>query len=240
MTSVNYVILGEDDALTNLACARMREAGASYVLKEPVTALEGVQWLDQYGLAHFPIVLEPAGKLVGGFSELEEELEMVFVAISGDMGAPKIYFRRMSDICTIPSYGSGKAIGMDLYMALADDKYPAIAIHPGERRLVDTNIQAKIPDGYYGRIAPRSGLAYKDGIDVLAGVIDSDYRGELKVILLNTGNVTKTFQTGDRIAQLILEKAARPNIEVVDNLDETERGAGGFGSTDYEPIKSNT
>lgn len=114
------------------------------------------------------------------------------------------------------------------------------SIYAGHRSTLETGISVAIPPGYYGRIAPRSGLAVKEGIDVLAGVVDASYRGEVKVVLLNT-NTTQTnstmhhyvsFKPGDRIAQLIIEKihAAR-EMEVVDSLDDTQRGAGGFGST---------
>lgn len=88
-----------------------------------------------------------------------------------------------------------------------------------------------IPSGYYGRVAPRSGLAVKHFIDVGAGVIDEDYRGPLGVVLFNHGQNDFAVKKGDRIAQLLLEKIATPDIEVVEDLDETERGAGGFGST---------
>jgi dUTP pyrophosphatase len=105
-------------------------------------------------------------------------------------------------------------------------------IEPLERKAVSTGIAVKIPDGYYGRIAPRSGLAYKNGIDVLAGVIDSDYTGEIKVILFNTDK-EQSFEInkGDRIAQLIIEDHFNFDFEVVEELVDTERGSGGFGST---------
>lgn len=105
-------------------------------------------------------------------------------------------------------------------------------IEPLERKAISTGISVKIPDGYYGRIAPRSGLAYKNGIDVLAGVIDSDYTGEIKVILFNTDK-EKSFEInkGDRIAQLIIEDHFNFDFEVVDELVDTERGDKGFGSS---------
>ena len=84
---------------------------------------------------------------------------------------------------------------------------------------------------YYGRIAPRSGLAYKYGVDILAGVCDSDYRGEIKVIMVNHGRECFRYSKGDRIAQLIIEKITTPPVEVVEELDSTERGEGGLGST---------
>merc|ERR1719319_237928 len=88
-----------------------------------------------------------------------------------------------------------------------------------------------IPHGTYARLAPRSGLAWKHGIDVFAGVIDADYRGEVKVILYNTQDEAFTVKTGDRIAQLILEQIATPEVAVVEDLEASVRGSGGFGST---------
>lgn len=123
-------------------------------------------------------------------------------------------------------------------------------ISPFERKLVRTGIHIAIPDGYYGRIAPRSGLAFRNGIDVMAGVIDSSYRGELKVLLVNltrpeppVNDSVFTFETlfgslnkfkikqGDRIAQLIIEKYYAPEWKRVDYLGETERAENGFGSS---------
>lgn len=107
-------------------------------------------------------------------------------------------------------------------------------ISPGERRPISTGISLEIPEGYYGRIAPRSGLAAKNGIDVLAGVVDSGYRGDIKVVLLNTdqsGLGDFEIKIGDKIAQLIIEKHYNFEFEVVDSLEETIRGSGGFGST---------
>lgn len=105
-------------------------------------------------------------------------------------------------------------------------------LNPLERKAVATGISVEIPEGYYGRIAPRSGLAYKNGLDVLAGVVDSSYRGEIKVILFNTDK-EKSFEikTGDRIAQLIIEDHFNFEFEISDDLSYTQRGEGGFGST---------
>ena len=102
---------------------------------------------------------------------------------------------------------------------------------PGQRRLVRTGLSVAVPEGTYGRVAPRSGLAVKHGIDVLAGVVDSDYRGELGVVLINHGSEPFRAIRGERIAQLIIERVDTPDIEVVDDLDDTTRGEGGFGST---------
>lgn len=104
-------------------------------------------------------------------------------------------------------------------------------IPPNGRLAVSTGISIGLPEGTYGRVAPRSGLAFKYGIDVLAGVIDFDYRGEVKAILYNSGDQHFFIKTGDRIAQLIIEKIETPDVAVVLEIDDTVRGAGGFGST---------
>lgn len=106
-------------------------------------------------------------------------------------------------------------------------------IQPLERKLVSTGISMEIPEGYYGRIAPRSGLAVKHGVDTLAGVVDSSYRGEIKVVLYNTDKSNTLFiEEGDRIAQIIIERHYNFEfVEVVEELSESNRGTGGFGST---------
>jgi dUTP pyrophosphatase len=104
-------------------------------------------------------------------------------------------------------------------------------IPPNGRLAVSTGIAIGLPDNTYGRIAPRSGLAYKFGIDVFAGVIDADYRSEVKCILYNSDDQPFVIKTGDRIAQLILEVIKTPDVAIVLELSETVRGAGGFGST---------
>ena len=106
-----------------------------------------------------------------------------------------------------------------------------LTIPAGKKALVKTGLQIACPEGTYGRVAPRSGLAHKHFIDVGAGVIDADYRGEVGVILFNFGEQDFEIKPGDRIAQLILEKISLSEVEEVDDLTVTERGAGGFGST---------
>ena len=138
----------------------------------------------------------------------------------------QINVKKLSDSATIPTKGSAFAAGYDLYAA--ED---AVVVC-GTRKLIKTNISMEITPGYYGRIAPRSGLAYKNGIDVLAGVIDSDYRGDIGVILYNTDkNIDFTVKKGDRIAQIIFEACYTATLNNVDNLDNTLRQSGGFGST---------
>ena len=107
----------------------------------------------------------------------------------------------------------------------------AFTLGPGERKLVPTGLIVEIPPGWYGRVAPRSGLAANHGVDVLAGVIDPDYRAEVRVLMINLGDAPVSFSPGDRIAQLIIERAAICDYVWADELSETERGAGGFGST---------
>ena len=137
-----------------------------------------------------------------------------------------IQIKKLSDKAKIPSQASKSAAGYDLYAA------EEVLVNTLGRKLVKTNISISIPEGYYGRIAPRSGLAYKNGIDVLAGVIDSDYRGDIGVILFNTDhNLDFEVNVGDRIAQIIIEKCHSVNWETVETLDSTVRSEGGFGSS---------
>lgn len=133
--------------------------------------------------------------------------------------------------------GTPHSAGLDIGALLDPDTghndYEVI-LPPGARLAVPTGIYVSIPEGHYGRVAPRSGLAFKHGIDVLAGVIDSDYTGEVKVILLNTGANPVTISNQERIAQLIIEKISMPEVEEVlgkCDLGSTVRGDGGFGST---------
>lgn len=138
----------------------------------------------------------------------------------------RLEVKLMSPQAVVPTRGSVFAAGYDIYAC--EDK----AIPPLQRCMVDTGIAIAVPPGTYGRVAPRSGLAYKNGIDVLAGVIDEDYRGVVKVILFNTDRDMPVFiKAGDRIAQLILEECRRADIMCVDELSETSRGGSGFGST---------
>jgi dUTP pyrophosphatase len=137
--------------------------------------------------------------------------------------------RLLSPTAQTPKRGSDQAVGYDLRADLGGSGQRILGV--GMRLAYQTGIAVAIPPGFYGRVAPRSGLAYNFGIDVLAGVIDPDYRGEIKVILLNTGNEPFVVAHGDRIAQLIIERCVTPSITVVESLDDTVRGIGGFGST---------
>jgi len=132
---------------------------------------------------------------------------------------------KLSEHAMVPTRGSPSAAGYDLYSA--EDK-----IIPGRGKgLVKTDIQVKVPHGTYGRIAPRSGLAWKQHIDIGAGVVDEDYRGNVGVVMFNHADSEFVVKKGDRVAQLVCEKISYPDIEVLDTLDETVRGEGGFGST---------
>jgi len=131
----------------------------------------------------------------------------------------------LSEFATIPVRGSALAAGYDL-SASADCVIPARG-----RNLVKTDLSMAIPHDCYGRIAPRSGLAWKSFIDTGAGVIDADYRGEVKVMLFNHAETDFEVKRGDRVAQLILERISTPDVVAVDDLDETDRADGGFGST---------
>ncbi|NXU15817.1 DUT protein, partial [Pardalotus punctatus] len=140
-------------------------------------------------------------------------------------GSTRLRFTRLSENAFTPSKGSPRAAGYDLYSA-----YDCV-IPPMEKAVVKTDIQIALPSGCYGRVAPRSGLAAKHFIDVGAGVIDEDYRGNVGVVLFNFGKETFEVKKGDRIAQLICERIYYPELEEVEALDDTERGEGGFGST---------
>lgn len=136
-----------------------------------------------------------------------------------------LLIKKLSENATLPKRATDKSIGLDLYSC------ETTCIPAGNRALVRTGVAVKTPQGTYGRIAPRSGLALKFGIDVGAGVIDPDYTGEVGVLLFNFGTCDYSIAHGERIAQLILEKALITSVEVVENLAETNRGDRGFGSS---------
>ena len=136
-----------------------------------------------------------------------------------------IKIKLLSDLAKIPTQGTNFSAGYDLYAA--ED---VVVLRFG-RKLIKTNVSMAIPMNHYGRIAPRSGLAYKNGIDVLAGVIDSDYRGDIGVILYNTDNNDFTVKVGDKIAQIIIESCSTANFVKTENLPATKRGEGGYGHT---------
>lgn len=130
----------------------------------------------------------------------------------------------------MPAYETANSAGMDLRAYLPDGE---LVIKPMQRILVPTGLFMEIPVGYEGQVRPRSGLAIKSGITVLnsPGTIDADYRGEVKVILVNLSDTDFVIKSGDRIAQLVIAKHEQPDVVEVQTLSETERGAGGFGHT---------
>jgi dUTP pyrophosphatase len=147
----------------------------------------------------------------------------------GQANTRSLYMRRLSETAQLPSNPRPGDVGYDLHAHLQKP----LTVFPGQRHRVSTGIAVAIPDGCYGRVAPRSGLASNHGVDVLAGVIDPSYRGEIQVILLNTGDDEVPVEPGMRIAQLIIERCETPQVVEVEALPETGRGAGGFGSTGY-------
>jgi dUTP pyrophosphatase len=161
----------------------------------------------------------------------DENVELNAGLFAQERRAPIIHIpiKLLSRNAQMPHYGSSDAAGMDLYADVGD--LGVVQINPGERKLIKTGIAMAIPPGYYGRVAPRSGLAMKNGIDIMAGVIDGDYRGEVGAILINFGSAAFNVHTGDRIAQLILERYAPAYTYKVGVLPGTKRGTGGFGST---------
>lgn len=134
----------------------------------------------------------------------------------------------------LPAYQSADAAGFDIRAAVAAGE--PIVLRPGERALVPTGLRMALPSGYEAQIRPRSGLALKHGLTVLnaPGTIDADYRGEVMVLLANLGDAPYEVCRGTRIAQIIVQPVVRATIEVVAELNQTERGDGGFGSTGSE------
>lgn len=132
----------------------------------------------------------------------------------------------------LPAYETEQSAGMDLSAALEE----AIELAPGDRALIPTGLAIALPAGYEAQIRPRSGLALKHGITVLntPGTIDADYRGEIKVLLINHGQEDFKVERGMRIAQMVIAKHEQISWSIVENLDDTSRGAGGFGSTGTE------
>lgn len=132
----------------------------------------------------------------------------------------------------LPTYATTQSAGMDLSAALEED----LELDSGDRALIPTGLAIALPAGYEAQIRPRSGLAIKNGITVLnsPGTIDADYRGEIKVVLVNHGQEPVTIQRGMRIAQMVITKYEQVEWDIVETLEETERGEGGFGSTGTE------
>lgn len=137
--------------------------------------------------------------------------------------------KKLNEHATVPTYGSACAAGADLYACEEN----SVEIAAGETKFIHTGIAMAIPDGYVGLVYARSGLASKRGLAPAnkVGVVDSDYRGEIMVAVHNHGSATQIIENGERIAQIVFTQYAAADFSVTDELDATERGAGGFGST---------
>ena len=146
----------------------------------------------------------------------------------------KVLFKKLSHAgdLPLPTYESSHAAGMDVRAALSEP----LELEPGQRALIPTGFQMALPEGYEAQIRPRSGLAYKNGITMLntPGTIDADYRGEVKVLAINHGDKPFTVNHGDRIAQMVIAPVQQMFVEEVEDLPDSERGSGGFGSTGIE------
>ena len=145
------------------------------------------------------------------------------------MNGMKVRFKKLSALARTPVYSSASAAGADLYAATSDD----VTIAPGDTVMIGTGIAVEIPEGYVGLVFARSGLACKRGVAPAnkVGVIDADYRGEIIVALHNHSGVQQTIAAGERIAQMAIVPYITACYEEAASLDDTERGAGGFGST---------
>ena len=141
----------------------------------------------------------------------------------------KVYFKKLDSRATIPTYGTDLSAGADLRAVLD----APVTINPGESVLIHTGIATAIPEGFVGLVYARSGIACKRGLapSNKVGVIDADYRGEIMVSLHNHGTTEQTIDPDERIAQMVVTPFIHCEYEETDNLDDTERGAGGFGST---------
>ena len=129
----------------------------------------------------------------------------------------------------LPKYQTKQSAGVDLCAFLSSD----LVLKPNDRKLIGTGLHIALPEGYEAQIRPRSGLAFKYGITIInsPGTIDADYRGELKIALINHSNVDFVIKNGDRIAQMVISKYEQIFFTLTDSLDETERGEGGYGHT---------
>lgn len=140
-----------------------------------------------------------------------------------------VRIKKLRENAVVPTYGSEFAAGADLYAAIEE----AVTINPNETKLIPTGLAMEIPTGYAGLVYARSGLASKRGLAPAnkVGVVDADYRGEVMVALHNHGTAAQTIEAGERIAQMVIAPYVTANFILSDSLDDTVRGAGGFGST---------
>jgi len=155
------------------------------------------------------------------------------MTLATGLAAPTIAVVQMAHAqgLPLPAYETSGAAGMDLRAAVEDEA--PVVLRPGSRAMVPTGLCIAVPAGFEVQVRPRSGLAAKAGITCLnsPGTVDSDYRGELKVILINLGAEDFIIRRGERIAQMVVAPVVQAAWQLVDSLDETARGAGGFGST---------
>ncbi len=144
----------------------------------------------------------------------------------------KVNIKKLNENAKIPTYGTEYAAGADLYACIDED----VVISKGETKLIKTGISLEVPTGYAGLIFARSGLATKKGLAPAnkVGVVDSDYRGEIMVALHNHTNIDQKIEKGERIAQFIITPYLKAEFNVVEKLEDTKRGANGFGSTGYK------
>jgi dUTP pyrophosphatase len=142
---------------------------------------------------------------------------------------PRVLFKKLRPDAVVPKYMSTGAAGLDLSAAIDEP----IELRPGERRMVATGLAVAIPPGFEGSVRPRSGLARDHGVTLVnsPGTVDSDYRGPLAVIVINHGSAAFTIKPGERIAQMVIAPVAHAEVVEVEELSDTARGAGGFGST---------
>jgi dUTP pyrophosphatase len=140
------------------------------------------------------------------------------------MSAP-IRVKKLSDTAIIPTRGSEVSAGWDLYAS------QEVVVPARGKAIIATDIAIAVPVGFYGRVAPRSGMAWKKHTDIGAGVIDADYRGPIGVVMFNHSDEDLQIESGDRVAQLVIEQISMAPLTEVESLDDTERGVGGYGST---------
>ncbi len=141
----------------------------------------------------------------------------------------KVELKKLTTTAIIPERGSVSAAGYDLFADVSED----VEIKPHETKMIGTGVAIAIPEGYFGGVYARSGLSYKEGLRPAncTGVIDSDYRGEIKVTVHNDSNDTRIVKPGQKMAQLVIQPYLSVEFDEVEELDETQRGQGGFGST---------
>ena len=195
------------------------------VYSSRISSIKRSNFINNYNkrrLLHDNIKMGSGGE--GFTNEIEKKAKMMS-AEDETLFENKLRVKKLSEHATVPVRGSDGAAGYDLSAA-----YDCV-VKAKSKELVKTDLSIAIPKNTYARIAPRSGLAYKKFIDVLAGVVDYDYRGNVGVILANFGDEDFEVKKGDRIAQMILERITTPECVEVEDLEATERGAGGFGST---------